>query len=111
MSVGCTRSCWIVDKRDIPAFLADAGQPAWVGSTVLALIGLLNIFGLLAACYLGSRVSKPWLLGGIYLGRAVAIAISVLLPITPASAFVFAALLNLPVKEAPVAAPALASKP
>jgi MFS family permease len=79
----------------IPAFLADQGQPAWVGSTVLALIGLFNIFGSLAAGYLGAKISKPWLLAGIYLGRAAAIAIFIFLPITPASAFVFASLMGL----------------
>jgi MFS family permease len=78
----------------IPAFLADRGQAAWVGSTVLALIGLFNIFGSLAAGYLGAKMSKPWLLTGIYLGRAVAIALFLFLPVTPASAFVFAALMG-----------------
>lgn len=79
----------------IPAFLADKGQAAWVGSTVLALIGLFNIFGSLAAGWLGAKVPKPWLLAGIYLGRAAAIAVFLFLPITPASAFVFAALMGL----------------
>lgn len=78
----------------IPAFLADKGLAAWVGSTVLALIGLFNIFGSLAAGWLGSRVPKPWLLCGIYGGRAVAIGLFVALPITPVTAFVFAATLG-----------------
>lgn len=75
----------------MPAFLADKGLPAWVGSTVLALIGLFNIFGSLAAGWLGSRVPKPWLLCGIYAGRAVVIALFIALPVTPVTAFVFAA--------------------
>ena len=75
----------------MPAFLADKGMPAWVGSTVLALIGLFNIFGSLAAGWLGSRVPKPWLLSGIYAGRALAILLFIAMPVTPATAFLFAA--------------------
>lgn len=75
----------------VPAFLADKGLPAWVGSTVLALIGLFNIFGSLAAGWLGSRFPKPWLLCGIYAGRAVAIGLFIAWPVTPVTAFVFAA--------------------
>jgi predicted MFS family arabinose efflux permease len=75
----------------MPAFLADKGLPAWVGSTVLALIGLFNIFGSLAAGWLGSRFPKPWLLCGIYTGRAVAIGLFIALPVTPVTAFIFAA--------------------
>ena len=75
----------------MPAFLADKGLPAWVGSTVLALIGLFNIFGSLAAGWLGSRFPKPWLLCGIYAGRAVAIGLFIAWPVTPVTAFAFAA--------------------
>ncbi len=79
----------------IVAFLSDAGSSAAVGSTVLALIGLFNIFGTLAAGYLGGRYSKPRLLTGIYLGRAAAISVFLLLPVTPASASIFAASMGL----------------
>lgn len=75
----------------MPAFLADKGLPAWVGSTVLALIGLFNIFGSLAAGWLGARFPKPWLLCGIYGGRAIAIALFLAFPVTPLNAFLFAA--------------------
>lgn len=75
----------------IPAYLADKGLAAWVGSTVLALIGLFNIFGSLAAGWLGTRFPKPWLLAFIYAGRGVAIALFIVLPVTPLTAFVFAA--------------------
>ena len=74
----------------MPAFLADKGLAAWVGSTVLALIGLFNIFGSLAAGWLGSRFPKPWLLCGIYGGRAIAIALFLALPVSPVTAFLFA---------------------
>lgn len=75
----------------MPAFMADKGLPAWIGSTVLALIGLFNIFGSLAAGWLGSRFPKPWLLCGIYAGRAVAIGLFIAWPVTPVTAFIFAA--------------------
>ena len=79
----------------MPAYLADTGQAAWVGSIVLALIGLFNIFGSLAAGWLGARLPKPWLLSGIYAGRALAIVVFLLAPISPATAFVFAAAMGL----------------
>lgn len=74
----------------LPAYLLDQGVPAWVGSTVLALIGLFNIFGSLAAGWLGSRFPKPWLLSGIYGSRAVAIVLFISVPVTPLSAMLFA---------------------
>lgn len=79
----------------MPAYLADKGQAAWVGSVVLALIGMFNIFGSLAAGWLGARMPKPWLLCAIYAGRAVAIVLFLMLPLTPTSAFVFAAAMGL----------------
>ena len=79
----------------MPAYLGDMGMSASLGSTVLALIGLFNIFGSLAAGYLGGKFSKPRLLTGIYLGRAVAIALFITLPLSPASATVFAAVMGL----------------
>lgn len=74
----------------MPAFLADKGLAAWVGSSVLALIGLFNIFGSLAAGWLGARYPKPWLLCGIYGGRVIAIGLFLALPVTPLTAFAFA---------------------
>ena len=38
----------------LPAYLSDMGLAAGVGSTSLALIGLFNIFGTLAAGWLGA---------------------------------------------------------
>lgn len=79
----------------IAAFLVDEGLNVMVGSNVLALIGLFNIFGSFAAGYLGGKISKPRLLTGIYLGRAAAIAVFLLLPVTPTTAYVFAAMMGL----------------
>lgn len=79
----------------VPVYLVDVGLSPAVGSTVLALIGLFNIFGSLAAGWLGGRFPKPQLLSFLYLGRAVAITAFVLLPATPASAYAFAMLMGL----------------
>lgn len=79
----------------IPAFLVDQGLSASVGSTVLALIGLFNIFGSLAAGWLGGRFRKPAVLTFIYLGRAVAIVLFLVLPITALSAYTFAVIMGL----------------
>jgi MFS family permease len=59
----------------LPAYLVDQHLPATVGTTVLALIGLFNIFGTYTAGWLGGRMSKPRLLTGLYLLRAVVIAL------------------------------------
>lgn len=79
----------------IPAYLLEVGLSADVGATVLALIGLFNIFGSLAAGWLGGRFPKPQVLSFLYLGRALAIAAFVLPPATPASAYAFAILMGL----------------
>ncbi|MGC2855211.1 MFS transporter [Novispirillum sp. DQ9] len=79
----------------LPAFLADKGMAPEVGSTVLALIGLFNIAGTYYAGLWGSRHSKPRLLSGLYLARAVAIAAFAFLPISEGSAYAFGVVLGL----------------
>lgn len=79
----------------LPAFLADEGIGGGVTTTVLALIGLVNIAGTYYAGLWGGRYRKPMLLSWIYLGRAVVIAAFILLPITTTSAYVFGALMGL----------------
>jgi MFS family permease len=79
----------------LPAFLADEGLNPMVATTVLALIGLVNIAGTYYAGLWGGRQRKPMLLTWIYLGRAVAIAAFVLLPISASSAYMFGILMGL----------------
>ena len=79
----------------LPAFLADEGIGAGVATIVLALIGLVNIAGTYYAGLWGGRRSKPALLSGLYLGRAVAIAAFVLLPVTEYSAYAFGVVMGL----------------
>lgn len=79
----------------LPAFLADEGVGSGVATTVLALIGLVNIAGTYYAGLWGGRHRKPMLLSWIYLGRAAAIAAFVLLPITATSSYIFGAVMGL----------------
>ena len=73
----------------LPAYLVDQHLPATVGTTVLALIGLFNIFGTYTAGWLGGRMSKPRLLTGLYLARAVVIVLFLWAPVTRISAYLF----------------------
>lgn len=77
-----------------PAFLSDRGMKPEVGMTALALIGLFNIFGSYTWGWLGGRFSKKRLLSLLYFLRAVNIAAFILLPITPLSVYVFAAVIG-----------------
>ena len=74
-----------------PAFLMDQGLSARDGTICLSLIGLFNIFGSYLAGQLGSRFSKTYLLSGLYAARGVAIALLIAFPLTPMSAYLFAA--------------------
>ncbi|WP_346797856.1 MFS transporter [Halomonas sp. Bachu 37] len=73
----------------LPGYLFDNGLAVQVGSTVLALVGLFNIFGTYLAGWLGGRFSKPRLLSWLYLIRGVVITAFVFLPLSPASAYLF----------------------
>lgn len=79
----------------LPAFLADEGVGNGMATLVLALIGLVNIAGTYYAGLWGGRHRKPMLLSWIYLGRALAIAAFVMLPVSAASAYVFGAVMGL----------------
>lgn len=77
-----------------PAFLTDRGMTAETGMTALALIGLFNILGSFVWGWLGGRYSKKRVLSALYLLRAVDIAVFILLPITPLSVYIFAAVMG-----------------
>lgn len=79
----------------LPAFLADKGLPVSVATTVLALIGLVNVAGTYYAGLWGGRYPKPRLLVWIYLGRAAAIALFVFVPVTAWSAYAFGVTMGL----------------
>lgn len=73
----------------LPAYLLDQQIPAQTGTTVLALVGLFNIFGTYTAGWLGNRYAKAQLLTGLYLMRAGVIGLFLLCPVTSWSAYLF----------------------
>ena len=74
----------------LPRYGEDLGHEG-AATTALALIGLFNVFGSLAAGALGGRYSKTKLLGGIYAARAVVIAAYILLPASSVNTLIFGA--------------------
>lgn len=79
----------------LPAYLVDQHLPAMVGTTVLALVGLFNIFGTYFAGWLGGRMSKPRLLVGLYLARAVVLVWFISVPVTLFTAYTFGVLMGI----------------
>lgn len=73
----------------LPAYLVDHHLPALTGTTVLALVGLFNIFGTYIAGWLGGRMSKPRLLSALYLARGVVITLFLVAPLSQWSAYLF----------------------
>lgn len=73
----------------LPAYLVDQQLPAQVGTTVLALVGLFNVFGTYTAGWLGSCYAKPKLLAGLYLARGVVIVAFLWAPLSEWTAYAF----------------------
>jgi MFS family permease len=65
-----------------------------LGAISIALIGLFNILGTLTAGWLGKRFTKKYLLAGIYVGRTIAAAAFIMLPMTPTSVLLFSAVMG-----------------
>ncbi|MAH85087.1 MAG: hypothetical protein CBB68_12640 [Rhodospirillaceae bacterium TMED8] len=79
----------------MPAFLSDAGLPPESGAWSLALIGIFNVVGAFTAGILGNRFPKKYLLGILYLLRALTIFIFVSLPITIETVAIFSIAMGL----------------
>jgi MFS family permease len=79
----------------MPSYLRDKGLSPQVASYALALIGLFNVFGTYAAGVLGQKLLKKNILAFIYFGRAVAIAVFLVVPISPMSVYIFSAVMGL----------------
>ncbi len=79
----------------LPSYLVDRGLSAEVGGWTLAIIGLFNIAGSLAAGYLGARVPKRYILSAIYFARAAATLVFVMLPPSVPAALIFGAVSGL----------------
>jgi len=78
----------------MPSYLRDKGLSPQVASYALALIGLFNVFGTYAAGVLGQKMQKKYILAFIYLSRAVAIALFLLVPISPLTVYVFSSVMG-----------------
>jgi len=78
----------------LPSYLAICGMDSALSAQALVMIGLFNVFGGLFFGWAGGRWSKLALLGGIYLARSIVLAWYFLLPPTPLSTLVFAALMG-----------------
>jgi MFS family permease len=80
----------------MPSYLKDKGLlDQNVAVMALALIGLFNIFGSYYAGKLGGFLPKRYLLSGIYITRAVVIALFLLAPLSSWSVYIFACAMGL----------------
>uniref|UniRef100_UPI0030FC1EEB MFS transporter n=1 Tax=uncultured Acidovorax sp. TaxID=158751 RepID=UPI0030FC1EEB len=79
----------------MPSYLRDNGLSPQVASYALALIGLFNVFGTYIAGTLGQRMPRRFILSFIYLARAVAISIFLLVPLSPLSVYIFSAVMGI----------------
>ncbi|MGI4776694.1 MAG: MFS transporter [Janthinobacterium lividum] len=78
----------------MPSYLKDKGMSPEVASYALALIGLFNVFGTYVAGTLGQRLAKRKILSAIYFGRAIAISVFLMVPVSPLGVYVFASVMG-----------------
>ena len=79
----------------LPAYLTDIGLSSNIGAWALSIVGLFNLVGTLLAGYMGNIFKKKSILSFIYLGRAIVIAVFVMLPPSVPSALIFAACMGI----------------
>ncbi|HEY0842507.1 MFS transporter [Methylotenera sp.] len=79
----------------LPGEVSLCGLPASVGAVSLAIIGLSNVAGSIAAGLLGQVKRMKMILFWMYASRAVAIAIYLMAPKTELTFYIFAAILGL----------------
>ena len=75
----------------LPAYLQDKGLQPANAVAALAIIALANVVGTYVFGLLGGRLRRKIVLAAIYLARTAAMALFVLLPLSPATLYVFAA--------------------
>jgi predicted MFS family arabinose efflux permease len=78
----------------LPSYLAICGLDPMLSAQALGVIGGFNVLGSLFFGWAGGRFNKLVLLGGIYLLRSVVLAGYFIVPPTPASTLVFAAIMG-----------------
>ena len=74
-----------------PAYLIDQRMTPHTGMMALALIGLFNIFGTFLWGWLGQHYTKKYVLSALYFIRAVVFAVFIMLPLSPATVYLFSA--------------------
>ena len=79
----------------LPGEIALCGLPARVSAASIALIGLFNVAGSLAAGKLGERFRMKWILAAMYASRALLIVLYLLAPPSALTFYLFAAGLGL----------------
>lgn len=79
----------------LPSYLLDRGLSAEVGAWTIGVIGLFNIIGSLSSGWLASRMPKRYILSIIYSARALSIVGFILLPASPVTTLIFAAITGL----------------
>lgn len=88
-----TEMCGAIDPSGTLAAIGVSTTSA-LGAMSIAVIGLANIVGTVTAGWLGKRYTKKYLLAAIYLGRTIAAAVFILLPITPTSVLIFSVVMG-----------------
>jgi len=76
----------------LPSYFIDQGLDLHVGGAAIALISLSNVLGTFVFGYLGGSVfRRKYLLAFIYFARAAAMVLFLMIPLSPATAYLFAA--------------------
>ncbi|MBL8380751.1 MAG: MFS transporter [Burkholderiales bacterium] len=79
----------------LPAYFRDAGFETAVGVNVIALIALSNAVGTYFCGRLGDLYRRKYLLSAVYALRTLAMIVFVALPLSPASAYLFAMVMGI----------------
>jgi MFS family permease len=79
----------------LPAYLAICGQDPMLSASALAVIGGVSAIGSLLTGWLGSRYPQHILLGLLYILRSIMFAAYFVLPPTPTSTLLFAAMMGM----------------
>jgi len=78
----------------LPTYLALCGQDPMLSAEALATIGGFNVAGCYILGWLGGRFPKHILLGLVYVLRSITLAVYFMMPATPTSTLVFAAIMG-----------------
>src|SRR5579863_2942946 len=78
----------------LPTYLALCGQDPMLSAQALATIGMFNVVGCYVLGWLGGRFPKPFLLGLVYILRSLAITAYFVMPASPFSTLLFAAVMG-----------------